>query len=389
MASQDQCKKLFESIYRSNSLISAVLSGPREKEIALKVSIRPLTIKGNLHYQISENQKEKVLHHNHLPPESLHWLTEKFSLYKQIHLSTDSSDYHILIGKKGTISILKKSATKTSLPTAHNRQKKYLLEEGEPIPFLVQLNIMNSDGAVYPSKRDKFRQINRFVEMLKDVLPHLNLQTRLHVIDFGCGKSYLTFALHYFLKLIKGYDVRIIGLDLKKDVVEHCQNLSEELGYQDDLKFIVGDIKDYQTTETVDIVVSLHACDIATDIAIEKAVRWNAKVILSVPCCQHELMPQIKQEGLQPLLTHGILRERFAALATDAARAQLLEVLGYQTQILEFIDLEHTPKNLLIRAIKRNHFSGREEALKTYLLYKKHLSINPFLEGCFRKELFL
>lgn len=389
MISQEECKKLFESIYHSNSLISAVLSGPRNKDVCIKATIRPVMVKGNQCYQISENGKEKVFHHNFSSDESLHWLIGKLSCYKQIYLFTTTFDYHLLIGKKGTLSLLKKPASKTLLPLVHNKQKQYLLKEGELIPFLVHLNIMNAKGNVYPSKHDKFRQINRFVEMLKDLLPRLNPQKPLRIVDFGCGKSYLTFAIHYFLKLIKGYEVQIVGLDLKKDVIEDCQQLCEQLGYQDALNFIVGDIKNYHSTEPVDIVVSLHACDIATDIAIEKAVKWDAKVILSVPCCQHELMAQIKQDKLQPLLKHGILRERFAALVTDAARAQLLEILGYQTQILEFIDLEHTPKNLLIRAVKRSHSSNKEEALKAYLTYKKHLSITPFLENSFQKNLSL
>jgi SAM-dependent methyltransferase len=260
-----------------------------------------------------------------------------------------------------------------------------LLQEGVPVPFLVELGVMNKQGKVFPQKRDKFRQINRFLEMVEDTLIHFEPSSEMQIIDFGCGKAYLTFALYHYLKWIKKYPFKIVGLDLKKEVIEMCQKLARQFNYQD-LEFVFGDINHYQASNRIDMVISLHACDTATDAILEKAIHWGAKVILSVPCCQHELFSQVKNPLLIPILKHGILKERFAALATDAARAQLLEVFGYQTQLLEFIDIEHTPKNILIRAIKTN--SGLNEAAwKSYLSFKQSLQIDPSLERRLIQEL--
>ena len=232
----------------------------------------------------------------------------------------------------------------------HNRQKHYILKEGIPVPFLQDLGVMTGDGKVVRTKYDKFRQINRFLELIEDVLPALDAGRESRIIDFGCGKSYLTFAMYYYLHELKGYPVRITGLDLKKDVISRCSRLSESYGY-DNLEFCHGDIADYSGADEVDMVVTLHACDTATDYALAKAVAWGAKVILSVPCCQHELNRTMENPLLKPVFQYGIIKERMAALYTDALRAQLLEHQGYRTQILEFIDMEHTPKNLLIRAV--------------------------------------
>ena len=232
----------------------------------------------------------------------------------------------------------------------HNRQKHYILKEGIPVPFLQDLGVMTGDGKVVRTKYDKFRQINRFLELIEDVLPALDARRENRIIDFGCGKSYLTFAMYYYLHELKGYPVRITGLDLKKDVISRCSRLAESYGY-DNLEFCHGDIADYSGADQVDMVVTLHACDTATDYAMAKAVAWGAKVILSVPCCQHELNRTMENPLLKPVFQYGIIKERMAALYTDALRAQLLEHQGYRTQILEFIDMEHTPKNLLIRAV--------------------------------------
>jgi len=177
------------------------------------------------------------------------------------------------------------------------------------------------------------------------------------ILDFGCGKSYLTFAMYHYLKELKAYPVRIIGLDLKADVIAHCNELAQKYGYSG-LQFLVGDIAQYEGVDAVDMVVTLHACDTATDYALDKAVKWGAKVILSVPCCQHELNQQIENELLQPVLKYGLIKERMAALLTDALRAEILESKGYQVQILEFIDMEHTPKNILIRGVKNERRQG-------------------------------
>jgi len=219
---------------------------------------------------------------------------------------------------------------------------------------------------VVNSRYDKYRQINRFLEFIEDILPNLDQGRESAIIDFGCGKSYLTFAMYYYLKELKGYPVRIIGLDLKEDVIEHCSRLGRQYGY-DGLSFCHGDIASFEGVEKVDMVVTLHACDLATDYALEKAVNWGARVILSVPCCQHELNGQMENELLEPVLQYGIIRERMAALFTDALRARILECCGYRVQILEFIDMEHTPKNLLIRAVKQGGPRKDREELQAVL----------------------
>ena len=233
---------------------------------------------------------------------------------------------------------------------------------------------------------DKFRQINRFLEYVEDVLPSLNKEKELTILDFGCGKSYLTFALYYYLRIMKGYQIRIIGLDLKAEVIKHCNSLSIKYGYNS-LKFLVGDIASYEEVQTVDMVVTLHACDTATDYALYKALKWEAKVILSVPCCQHELNRQIQNETLKPLLKYGIIKERMAALMTDALRANLLEEKGYRVQLLEFIDMEHTPKNILIRAVKRNG-AKKDERKKEAALQNcmDFLGVKPCLQALLDEE---
>jgi SAM-dependent methyltransferase len=312
----------------------------------------------------------------------------KYSFLQTVFFYTAVADYHLLTGKKGQITLLKKAPTKSApLSLAHNRVKSYLWKEGTPIPFLVHLGIMNAEGRVYESKKDKFGQINRFLEMVEDITSHLPSSRLIRIIDFGCGKAYLTFALYYFLKFTKGYSIHITGLDLKQEMVQKCQELAKNLGYEQDLAFICQDINQFTSTEPIDIMVSLHACDTATDAALEKAIRWQASVILCVPCCQHELFKQVKNENLRPLLKHGILKERFAALATDAARAQLLETFGYQVQILEFIDMEYTPKNLLIRATLKRDPLFCMNAWREYLHLKKELTIQPSLELRFAHEI--
>jgi SAM-dependent methyltransferase len=241
---------------------------------------------------------------------------------------------------------------------------------------------MTQEGNIVRTKYDKFKQINRFLEFIEDILPKLSKTSEVKIIDFGCGKSYLTFAMYYYLKELNGRDVRIIGLDLKEDVIDNCNKLSEKYGF-DKLKFYKGDIAQFEGVDAVDMVVTLHACDTATDYALEKAVSWGAKVILSVPCCQHELNKQMENEILEPVFKHGLIKERIAALVTDALRAELLESKGYKVQILEFIDMEHTPKNILIRAVKEKNTVNN---LEKYNKCKEFLSVNPTLEKIFMQN---
>lgn len=389
MSLQD-IKELFHEIMTKDALLYAVLSSPLKKQDVSKVTIRPISSKNKVLYQWTEQRGEQALHSNLDRESCLAQLQLHHSDFKQGTFYTSEADFHLLTNKKGHHTILKKPATKAPQQLSHNRQKEYLLEEGKPVPFLIHLGVMNKEGKVYPAKKDKFRQINRYLEMIEDTLPHLDSSKILRIVDFGCGKAYLTFALYHFLKIAKKIPVQMVGIDLKRDVIQHCEEIACTLGYKNDLRFIHGDINAFEPNEEIDLVVSLHACDTATDAALEKAIRWLAKVILCVPCCQHELMKQVSQDSLEPLLKHGILKERFAALATDAGRVQLLDVLGYQAQIMEFIDLEHTPKNLLIRAYKRSQpRENRDEALDSYLKFKSLLNITPDLERRFHAELFV
>lgn len=373
-------------------LIQGTFSQVRRKdpELPVKVIVKPIQLKGELYYQFSSFVGPKVLHDNLAPEEAAArmspLLTEHF---RQALLQTAEADYHILISKKGKVGILKKPPTKKpATELSHNRKKNYVIEEGSPVPFLVELGIMNTEGKVLAKKYDKFRQINRFVEMIADVVPHLAQDRTLNIVDFGCGKSYLTFVLYHYLKELRGLDIRVIGLDLKEDVIRHCSELADRFGY-DRLQFLVGDIAQYNGLDRVDMVVTLHACDTATDAALEKAIRWQADVVLSVPCCQHELFRQVKSDVLSPLLEHGILKERFSALATDAIRAKLLELVGYKTQLLEFIDMEHTPKNVLIRAVKGKQPSAAELAplARSYVEFRRFLQADPYLERALQAEL--
>lgn len=367
-------------------MITATISGrrkPSETEYS-KVQIKPVELKQRLHYQFAYHYPNKVIHRN-IPAESFaDELMKLFAeTFRQGLLCTAEADYQVLISKKFKVTILKKAPSrKPSGTLMHNRRKQYVLEEGTPVPFLVELGIMNAEGKVLAKKYDKFRQINRFLEMVQDVLPNLPQGRPLTIVDFGCGKSYLTFALYHYLAVQQQRKLKIVGLDLKADVIEHCGALARKLNY-DDLRFLVGDIANYDELSEVDMVVTLHACDTATDAALEKAVRWNAAVILSVPCCQHELYNQVDSPVLEPLLGHGILKERFSALATDAIRAKLLDVMGYKTQLLEFIDMEHTPKNILIRAVK-SPGGDTDKLWQEYAAFRDFLSAAPYLERACR-----
>lgn len=337
----------------NREFIRAVFSNPRVKDNVVKAKLRPTEQKGELLFQLESFTKTQAFHKNLTVEETKDELAKLLEEFRQVQVETVSEDITVLISKKGkaTIKRKRKKVQAKAADLSHNRKKKYILEEGIVVPFLQDLGVMTQDGKIVRTKMDKFRQINRFLEFVEDILPQLDKDKELTLLDFGCGKSYLTFAMYYYLKVLKGYNIRIIGLDLKKDVIEHCNQLRTKYGYER-LNFYEGDIASYKGVESVDMVVTLHACDTATDYALAKAVKWGAKVILSVPCCQHEANRTIADETLSPVMDYGILKERFAAIATDGARAKLLESKGYQTQILEFIDMEHTPKNLLIRAVK-------------------------------------
>lgn len=345
--------------------LGATLSNPKDKNGITKVKVRPILKKEALLFQCEEHKNNQAFHHNYEVDEAVEKLTDYMQLFKQMQLETKQFKATVLVSKKGKITIQKKQQTGCvkEVNMSHNRTKKYILQEGMKVPFLQDLGVMTSEGKIVRTKFDKFRQINRFLEFVEDILPQLDKNKEITILDFGCGKSYLTFAMYYYLHELKNYDVRIIGLDLKTDVIRHCNELSEKYGY-DKLKFLEGNIADYTGVDEVDMVVTLHACDTATDFALDKAVGWNAKVILSVPCCQHELNGQMHSELLAPLFKYGLIKERMAALITDAMRAEYLENQGYDAQILEFIDMEHTPKNILIRAVKTGKKKNNQESIQ-------------------------
>lgn len=370
----------------NETLIRVILSNPSSKDGVIKICARPMLKNKSLLFQIEEYTKTQVFHKNLTAGDAGSYLTGKLSSdtssqtasFKNALVETQSFTANVLVSKKGTITIKKKmntSAKQPKISLSHNRKKKYILEEGIPVPFLIDLGVMTQNGNIVNAHYDKFRQINRFLEYIEDILPSLPTGRELRILDFGCGKSYLTFAIYYYLKVLKGYPVRITGLDLKEDVIRHCNELAVKYGY-DKLEFLCGDIAYYDGCSQVDMVVTLHACDTATDYALAKAVGWGAKVILSVPCCQHELNKQMKNDLLSPVLHYGILKERMAALMTDGLRAQILEANGYRTQILEFIDMAHTPKNLLIRAVYNGHCADNKAQINELLAA---FDINPTL----------
>lgn len=380
--------KLIKDILENDELIYAVLSNVKRKSQATfnKVKIKPVLIKQEKKFQFTYEYESKVIHKNLDSNEAIYEVVNLLNEYfRQAMIFTIEADYQILISKKGKATTLKKKPTKVSVDLSHNRKKPYIIEEGKPNDFLIRLGVMNENGKVFSKKYNKFKQINRFLEMVSDVIPKIKTDKVLNIVDFGCGKSYLTFALYYYLVDILKLEVNIIGLDLKHDVINFCNEVACDLKY-DRLKFIHGDIKDFKELDRVDIVVTLHACDTATDAALVKAVNWDAQAILSVPCCQHELLNIIHNPIMVPMEKHGIIKEKLSSLVTDSIRANILEILGYSVQLLEFIDMEHTPKNILIRAIKTNN--PNKYAVSQYKDFKKFWGIEEiYIEKAFGERL--
>lgn len=371
----EEIRLLLKDIIEGEKLIYAALSNLRKKSQSTfsKVNVKPVLIKNEKKIQFTYEYEKKVIHKNFKSNEAIQEICNLLNGYfRQAVFFSIDADYQILISKKGKISILKKKPTKDNIDLRHNRKKSYIIEEGKPNDFLIRLGVMNENGKVFSKKYDKFKQINRFLELVSDVIPKIKTEKNLNIIDFGCGKSYLTFALYYYLVEVLNLNVNIIGLDLKSDVIKFCNQVASDLEY-DRLRFIQGDIKDFEELSKVDMVVTLHACDIATDAALVKAVNWEAQAILSVPCCQHELLKIIHNPIMAPMEKHGIVKEKLSSLVTDSIRANILEILGYSVQLLEFIDMEHTPKNILIRAIKTDN--PNKDAKNQYINFKEFWGI--------------
>lgn len=373
---------VIQKIYQDENLIEAVMSNVKKgiEKTFLKVTVKPVEIKGVLQYQFTFHYDKKVIHENYSEEEAVERAIELMTGYfKQGFFHTVNYDFQILVSKKGKSKVLRKQPTKFLLSTSHDRKKNYKLEEGKPCDFLIRLGISDEQGRVFKKKYDKFRQINRYLDFIEDCVPHLKRDKRIRIVDFGCGKAYLTFALYYYLVNEKKMNVEIVGLDLKEDVIDYCNKVANELAY-DDLKFIVGDIKGFNEFDYVDMVISLHACDTATDESLSKAVNWDADVILAVPCCQNELLNKIHNDNLRIMEKHGIVKEKLATLVTDSLRACVLEVMGYNAKIFEFIDLEHTPKNQIIKAVKAKN--ANLKAADEYNQFKTFWQMEPYIETC-------
>lgn len=363
-------------------LLKMIISNPKSKDGVLKIKVRPIMLRESLYFQCESFTKTQAFQKNLTEIQVIEQIMEWMESFRQVQLETTGKTYAILISKKGKVNIQKK-VLKEQVERAeitHNRKKQYILEEGMKIPFMQDLGVMTGDGKIVKSKFHKFRQINRFLEFIEDVAPVLPKDREVTILDFGCGKSYLTFAMYYYLHQLKGYDISIVGLDLKKDVINHCSSLSKKYGYEK-LRFMEGNIGDYTGTNKVDMVVTLHACDTATDMALAKAIGWDAKVILSVPCCQHELNGQIENEILAPIFQYGLIKERMASLITDGLRAEYLRAAGYEVQVLEFVEMEHTPKNILIRGVKiKEKEEVGSEVYEQVEACQNFLKVSPTLE---------
>ena len=372
MSTMPDKDSLLTDLFERLSLVRAVVSKPRARSLPPKVTVEPVDLRGEPSFRFTTQLADRVTHENLEPAAARDRLALLLADYRQGLLQTPEADWQVL-GE----TVLRRPPTRPAGATGHDRRKRYLVEQGTPVPFLVELGVMTPDGKVRASHHAKFRQVNRFLELVDDVVPALRPEGPLRIVDFGCGKSYLTFAIHHLLTRLRGRDVEIVGLDLKADVIATCSAFAERSDATG-LRFELGDIEGFDANGHVDLVVSLHACDTATDAALAQAIRWQADAILAVPCCQKEAYRQIENDLLAPLLRHGLAKERFASLVTDTLRAQLLELHGYRAQLVEFVPLEHTAKNVLIRAVRGKPAGA--ETRRAYEELRDSLRLDPALE---------
>ena len=389
---------LFELIknIQEDKLIKIVFSDRKSGDFN-KVIIKPIILKSTKNIQIESFKDNKAFHKNidlNNLQELENILKEYIENFKQILLQIEGSDISF-IRKKESFSRKEKDSNLIKTSNEHNKKKQYILNEGDKIDFLIELGLMSVEGKILKSSFNKFKQINKYLEFIDDVIEELKtkklITNHINILDFGCGKSYLTFALYYYLKNYrKDLTFSIVGLDLKKDVIEFCNKLAKKLNYEN-LEFLNGNIKDYDKSKEVDLVFSLHACNNATDYSLEKALSLDAKAILAVPCCHHEFFEKIQKNKnsefhntLKIMADNGVVLDKFATLATDSFRSLSLELCGYKTKMIEFIDMEHTPKNILIRAIKSKS-SNLKEKLVEYNKLKEFLGIKPLLEDLIKK----
>lgn len=369
------------------TFVSLVLSRPTaahgERE-PQTVRVRPVEYRGGLRYQWASRHARQETHENLTVEESVRRLPEVLGRFQRAQLLTTVADFTARADRSGEWGWRRAAACRAVVAQPHNRTKRYLIPEGVPCPFLEAAGVMTASGQVRSPARAKFRQINRYLEFVEDIYRELPAEGVLSVVDFGCGKSSLTFALHHLLTRHHGRDVQVIGLDRNPDVIHTCAQTAARLQLPG-IEFRLGDIVSHRTSGPVHLAVSLHACDTATDDALAQAVAWRANVILAVPCCQHEIARTMHAPAA--LMAHGILKERFAAIVTDALRAAALEMRGYRTQVLEFIDMEHTPKNVLIRAVRRESGAAGPAARERLAQLKQLVGVSrPYIEQVLRLE---
>ena len=357
----EELKKSLEELFKDN-IIKIVISNKVNKEFKYnKIAINLKETNKGKFYQIEKFTDKQVFHEN-IDIESINEKVYEClnRNYKQLSAWSDNYTYDMKISKKGKVFLGKKKSDNSKVvKKGHNKEKNYILKEGMIIEPLIDLGVFTKEGKVINSKYDKYKQINRFIEIIDDEIKKNNYE-ELTILDFGCGKSYLTFVLYYYFVKIKNINVKMIGLDLKEDVIKKCNEIAKMYNY-DNLHFELWDINGFKYNNKVDMVITLHACDTATDYALYNAIKWKAKMIFSVPCCQHEFNGQMKPESLSIISKYGIIQERISALMTDSVRGNLLEASGYKTQLLEFIDIAHSPKNILIRASKANISKDKKE----------------------------
>lgn len=372
------------SQFLNQDIAYIVISGVRKgaQTEYSKVTVKPFSSKEGIKYQLEFTKGKQVVHKNIEKEELAFNISQLFDTFTQCMIYGSEHDYHLNCFN-GKIKAKTMDPSKKIKVAAHNKQKEYVFNEGDDIDFLIYLGVMTKDKKIVKSKYNKFRQINKYLELLKSSIDTLPTDRPLKIVDFGCGKAYLTFALYYYVVKILGREAYITGLDLKEDVIDYCNKVAQELGY-DTLEFQKGDIKNYSRTQDVDMVIMLHACDNATDEGIVQSIKFNAKIIIAVPCCQHEFFSHIKNDSLKPMMQHGIIKERLSALVTDSLRAQILKAVGFEVSVMEFIDTEHTPKNIAIRAVRKGGFN--KTAYQEYEAFRDTFGLKPYIERRFLEE---
>ena len=383
----EELKRTLEEVFKSEIIKIVISNKVKKDEKYNKIAINLKENNKNKFYQIEKFTDKQVFHENIKINEISDKVGELiFGNYKQMTAWSNNEIFDLKISKKGKIFLGKKKNDNSKIVAkGHNKEKNYILKEGMIIEPLIDLGVFTKEGKVVNSKYDKYKQINRFIEIIDDEIKK-NDYKELTILDFGCGKSYLTFVLYYYFVKIKNINVKMIGLDLKEDVIKKCNDIAKRYNYEN-LHFELGDINGFKYNNKVDMVITLHACDTATDYALYNAIKWNSKMIFSVPCCQHEFNSQMKANELSILTKYGIVQERVAALMTDAVRGNLLEAVGYKTQLLEFIDIAHSPKNILIRASKSNISKQKiEKSLTEVEKLREEFNFNPTLYNLLKQD---